>query len=468
MKDLFVRARLRFVYKRIVPSDVQAVLRRLALHGHQAFVVGGCVRDLVLGKKPQDWDVTTEARPEEVARIFERTVPSGVKHGTMTVLTTARPVEVTTYRIDVDYSDFRHPDKVVYTRDLREDLARRDLTINAMALGPSGELVDPFGGLRDLDRKVIRAVGDPAARFREDALRMMRAVRFSAQLGMTIEPATLSAVKTDAKLLKHVSAERIRDELNKTLLAPAPAASLEVLRETGLLAVFLPELLEGVGFEQNVHHAFTVWEHTLIAVDAIPPVLHLRLAALLHDVAKPRTLAIIAGERHFYDHENLGAVMARSILRRLKYDNETIDRVIHLIRHHMALHLSPQMKDSAVRRLIARVGLDNIRDLLELRRADRMGSGKKPGPVSQGTLRLLARIERVLKEDSAFGLKDLAIDGNDVMVIGGLRPGPAIGQILRQLFEEVLENPALNRREILEARVREMAGVDGARTGQEG
>ncbi|MHB0884409.1 MAG: CCA tRNA nucleotidyltransferase [Bacillota bacterium] len=467
MKDLLVRARLRFIYKRIVPPDVQTVLRRLNLHGHQAFVVGGCVRDLVLGKKPQDWDVTTDARPEEVIRIFERTVPSGVKHGTVTVLTPDRPVEVTTYRIDVDYSDFRRPDKVIYTRDLREDLARRDLTINAMALGASGELVDSYGGLRDLELKVIRAVGDPTERFREDALRMMRAVRFSAQLGMTIEPATMTAIKAQSGLLRHVSAERTRDEFNKILLSPAPAASLEVLRETGLLAVFLPELLEGVGFEQNVHHAFTVWEHTLIAVDTIPPVLRLRLAALLHDVAKPRTLAVIAGERHFYDHENLGAGMARSILRRLKYDNETTERVTHLIRHHMALHLSPQMKDSAVRRLIARVGLDNIRDLLELRRADRMGSGKKPGPVSQGTIRLLSRIERVLQEDSAFGLKDLAIDGNDVMRVAGMKPGPGVGRVLRQLFEEVLETPDLNRRELLEARARELVGGQEAPPGEE-
>jgi len=457
LKELVVRTRLRFIARRIVPQDVQAVLKRLRLHGYQAFVVGGCVRDVILGKKPEDWDVTTDARPEEIIRIFERTVPSGVKHGTVTVLTDARPVEVTTFRVDAVYSDHRHPDRVAFTRDLHEDLARRDLTINAMALGPAGELVDPFGGRRDLDRKIVRAVGTPAERFREDALRMMRAVRFAAQLGMTIEAATLEAIKSEADLLRHVSAERIRDEFNKILVSPAPAAALEVLRETGLLSVFLPELLEGVGFEQNVHHAFTVWEHTLIAVETIPPVLHLRLAALLHDVAKPRTLTVVAGERHFYDHENLGAVMARSILRRMKYDNETIDRVTHLIRHHMALHLSPQMKDSAVRRLIARVGLDNIRDLLELRRADRMGSGKKPGPVSQGTLRLLARIERVLKEDAAFGLKDLAIDGNDVMRVTGLKPGPAVGRILRQLFEEVLENPALNRRDVLEARARTLA-----------
>jgi putative nucleotidyltransferase with HDIG domain len=444
------------VSKRLVPQDVQAVLRRLWLHRHQAFIVGGCVRDMVLGKRPQDWDVTTDALPDEVARFFERTVPSGVKHGTVTVLTPGPAIEVTTYRVDAGYSDFRHPDQVVFTRSLCEDLARRDLTINAMALGPHGDLVDPFNGLRDLERKVVRAVGDPAQRFREDALRMMRAVRFSAQLGMTIDGPTLAAVKDQAELLKHVSAERIRDEFSKILLSPSPSVALEILRQTGLLALFLPELIEGVGFEQNVHHAFTVWEHTLIAVDAIPPELHLRLTALLHDVAKPRTLTIIDGERHFYDHENLGAAMARAILRRLRYDNETVAKVTHLIRNHMALHLSPQMKDSAVRRLVARVGLDNIRDLLELRRADRIGSGKKPGPVSHGTLRLLARIEQVLKEDTAFGLKDLAIDGHDVMQIGGLRPGPRVGRILKRLFEEVLEDPQMNTRATLEARVKEM------------
>lgn len=447
----------------LFPAEVRRILDTLAAKGFSAQIVGGPVRDLLMGQTPKDWDVATAAPPEAVRSAFPRTVPTGVKHGTVTVLAANRQVEVTTYRVESGYTDFRHPDQVVFVRTLREDLSRRDFTINAMALDRKGRLYDYFRGRADLAAGLIRAVGDPAERFSEDALRMMRAVRFAAQLGFDIAPPTFAAIKEKNELLRHVSAERIRDEFAKLLVSPQPARGLEMLRESGLLARFIPELLEGVGFEQNEHHAYTVWEHELIALATVPPKLHLRLAALLHDVAKPACLSVDGRARHFFDHERVGAKVSGVILRRLKFDNLTIGKVVHLIRHHMALHYNANMKDPAIRRLIHRVGLEHMPDLLELRRADRAASGTKPGPVSRGTLRLLARIENVLAEDAAFGLKDLAIDGNDVIRVTGLRPGPRIGEVLKSLLDAVLEDPALNTRERLEEMARALAGSAAGR-----
>ncbi len=462
-----MRARL------LIPAEVRRVLDTLAARGYAAHIVGGPVRDLLMGQPPKDWDVATAAPPEVVRLAFPRTVPTGIKHGTVTVLPDDRraddrragdrqvgdrQVEVTTYRVESGYADFRHPDQVIFVRTLREDLSRRDFTINAMALDRLGRLYDYFGGRSDLAARLIRAVGDPVERFSEDALRMMRAIRFTAQLSFDIAPTTFAAVKEKNALLEHVSAERIRDEFSKLLVSDQPARGLEMLRQTGLLARFIPELLDGVGFEQNEHHAYSVWEHEVIAAATVPPKLHLRLAALLHDVAKPACLSVEGGDRHFFDHERVGAKMAGAILRRLKYDNTITNQVVHLIRHHMALHYNSNMKDPAIRRLIHRVGLEYMPDLLELRRADRAASGTKPGPVSKGTLRLLARIENVLAEDAAFGLKDLAIDGNDVMRATGLGPGPHIGRVLKVLLDAVLEDPSLNTREQLEAMARAEAG----------
>jgi poly(A) polymerase/tRNA nucleotidyltransferase (CCA-adding enzyme) len=454
----------------LMPADVRSVLADLRKAGFAAYAVGGCVRDLLLGKTPKDWDVTTDARPEEMMRVFPRTVPTGIKHGTVTILTDGRAVEATTYRVEAGYSDHRRPDEVVFVRDLREDLARRDFTINAMALSVNGQLVDHFGGVRDLEQRIIRAVGDPSRRFEEDALRMLRAVRFAAQLDFAIEPATLTAISEHAADLAHVSTERIRDEFSKILVSPNAVATVELLRTTGLLAQFLPELLEGYGVEQNRHHAFTIWEHNLIAMGTTPPRLYLRLAALLHDVGKARSLSVDErGDRHFFNHEIISADMAHRILKRLRYDNETSRKVVHLIRHHMTLHLNRDMKDSAIRRLVTRVGLENMDDLIRLREADRAASGKKPGPVSAGTMELLRRIDRILKEDAAFSLKDLAIDGNDIMAATGVKPGPLIGRVLNKLFEAVLDDPQLNEREWLLERARELvtAGTtDSAREGE--
>ncbi len=444
-----------------IPDHVQEVLRRLEGAGYQAVLVGGCVRDLILGREVQDWDVATDALPERVRALFPRTVPTGIEHGTVTVVTKEGNVEVTTFRVESAYSDYRHPDQVAFTRDLRQDLGRRDFTINAMALDLAGRLHDPFGGRHDLESRRLRAVGDPQARFREDPLRLMRLVRFAAELDFRPEEETMEAARRAAPLLRHISAERIRDELSRILLSERPDFGLQLCLELGLLKVFLPELEEGVGVAQNVHHAYDVWTHALKATAAIPPRLELRLAALLHDVAKPRCLREENGERHFYNHELVGAAMVERILRRLKFDRRTIERVVHLVRHHMALHYQRGMTDAAIRRLINRVGLENMDDLLALRRADREASGVKRGPVSRGTARLLRRVEKVLAEDAAFGLGDLAVDGHDVMRIAGIEPGPEVGHILRRLLEAVLEDPKLNTRPALEDLILEIARERG-------
>ncbi len=454
---------MRLAGPRVMPRYVRYVVSTLRTHGFEAFAVGGAVRDRLLGREPEDWDVATSAEPRYVVSVFPRAIPTGARHGTVTVLppdgprSSARAVDVTTYRIEGPYSDLRRPDTVRFTTSLREDLGRRDFTVNALALGLDGSVVDPHGGLGDLARGVVRAVGDPARRFGEDALRLMRAVRLCAELGFELDRATARAIRTSAALIRRIAVERVRDELDHCLLSDAPERAFELLRTLGLLEHLIPELLEGVGFEQNEHHAFTVWEHTLITVASVPPVLRLRLAALLHDAAKPRTLSIEDGRRHFFNHEKVGAEMAEAILGRLRYDRATTAQVAHLIKSHMALHWQPEMKDAAVRRLINRVGPENISDLLYLRRADRRAAGTKEGPIGLGTAALLVRIERLMKEDQAFTVSDLAVDGDDVMRVARLEPGPQVGLILKRLLEEVLEDPALNEKGRLESRIREMA-----------
>ncbi len=444
--------------RRRVPAAVRRVLGTLEDAGWQAYLVGGCVRDLLRDVGPKDWDVATDARPEAVMALFPRVRPTGIAHGTVTVLTRGGPVEVTTFRVEEAYTDHRHPDAVRFVAEIEADLSRRDFTINAMALDSGGRLVDPFGGLEDLlIHRRVRAVGDPESRFREDALRLLRAVRFAAELDLEIDPQTLAAVGPNASLLTHVSAERVRDEFSRIVTSRAPGRALEVMRQTDLLAQFLPELLEGVGVEQNIHHRYDVWTHALLSVANTPPRLELRLAALLHDVAKPRCLVVENGERHFYHHEVVGAHLTRSVLRRLRYPTAVIDRVVHLVRRHMDLHHQRDMSDAAVRRLVRRIGLEHLDDLLVLRRADRIASGNKPGAVSRGTRRLLERIDRVLAEDAAFGLKDLAVDGHDVMRVAGIGPGPAVGRILNALLEAVLDDPGLNTRPALEDLVRQYA-----------
>ncbi|MEW6724250.1 MAG: CCA tRNA nucleotidyltransferase [Bacillota bacterium] len=469
---LSLRARasvLRITFRWQCPPEIRQVMRTLLARGFQAYAVGGSVRDLLLGRPPKDWDVATDALPDRVRGLFPRTVATGMAHGTITVLSGDRQVEVTTFRVESSYSDRRHPDAVRYVRRLADDLARRDFTINALAADASGRLVDLFGGIDHLERRWVAAVGEPGERFGEDALRMMRAVRIASELGFDIERNTYRAIRENASKLQHISIERIRDEFRRIVVSPHPRIGLERLRETGLLAEFLPELLEGYDFPQNRHHRYTVWEHNLIAMESVPPELELRLAALLHDVGKPRSLSVDEeGERHFFNHEIIGADLAYHILKRLKFEKTTVSRVVHLVRYHMALHLAPDMKDAAIRRLIRRVGLENMDTLLRLREADRRASGKKPGPVSRGTLELLRRIDRILKEDAAFGLKDLAVNGNDIMEATGLKPGPMVGRLLSQLLEAVLEDPKVNQKETLIALARErLAALPDSVSGEE-
>ena len=438
-----------------VPDEARSLCRRLQRHGHGAWLVGGGVRDLLLGRQVGDWDVATTARPEQVRRIFRRVVPTGLKHGTVTVLWRGAAYEVTTLRAERGYSDGRHPDEIRFVDDIGEDLARRDFTVNAMALDPvSGELVDPFGGLQDLREGLLRAVGDPVARFREDGLRVMRAARFRATLRMRLEPATEAAMRQALDVLAKVSKERIRDELLKTMTAEEPSLGLRVMQRQGVLGVVCPELERQVGCEQNRFHAYDCWRHTLHTVDLHPGPPIERIAALLHDLGKPASRARHpeTGDWTFYHHERIGARLADRWLRTYRFSNDERELVVALVRHHLVCY-SPEWSDAAVRRFLRRVGPERVEPLLRLARADVRAKGR---PVDDELARLealRARIDRVLAEGAALGPKDLAIDGREVMAALGIPPGPMVGRLLRALLEEVLEDPSLNTPERLRARL---------------
>jgi len=461
---LALRARLltvRLLASRSLPGHVRYVLSVLEEHGFEAQAVGGAVRDLLLGLGPSDWDVATSAPPRYVMSVFPRTVPIGLRHGTVRVLYPGdRTVDVTTYRVEGPYSDRRRPDHVKFTGSLSHDLARRDFTVNTLALDIRGRLHDPYGGLGDLARRIIRAVGDPDQRFAEDALRCLRAVRLCAQLGFTMDPKTRLALRRHAPLARNLSTERIRDELDRILTGPAPGWALEELRRLGLIRHVIPELLEGVDVALDERSARTVWEHTVCTVAGVPPRLHLRLAALLHDVAKPRTLVLEEGRRRFVGHDKKGSELAAEILGRLRYGKDLRDRVVHLVRHHMSTVSHTGTTDAAIRRLINRVGPEHVADLIALRRADlRARDGEDR--ASRETAAFLVRLERLAAAQAAFSVADLAIDGRDVIRVGRLEPGPRVGLVLKRLLEEVLEDPELNERHRLEQRVREIVRSGG-------
>jgi tRNA nucleotidyltransferase (CCA-adding enzyme) len=471
---------LRTPTPRDVPADIVELCRKLRDAGFEAFVVGGAVRDVLMGRAAQDFDVATSARPPEVTRVFGRwrTIPTGEKHGTVTVLlgrggrakesgppSSDEHVEVTTYRGEGAYSDGRRPDEVSFVRTLEEDLKRRDFTMNAIAYDPLADrLVDPFGGQADLLRRLIRAVGDPLERFREDGLRAMRAVRFAAQHGFTLDAATQAAIPQALDVFRKVSAERIRDELIKILCAPRPSVGLTLMEKTGLLGEVIPELLEGVGMHQNRHHAHDVWGHTLAAVDATPlgsaegPSWIVRLAALFHDVAKPRTAAPkpdAPGERTFYRHEHVGAEMTDQICRRLKLSVREREAAVNLVLNHMFWY-SPEWSDGTVRRFISRVGVPAIEDLFALRAGDvrARGRGEEPGAEID---ELRRRVAEQMAQKSALKVSDLAVGGADVMRVLGVPPGPIIGEVLRRLLERVLDDAQLNSYDRLEALIPEVA-----------
>lgn len=434
-----------------IPSKVEKILHILENAGFEAYVVGGCVRDSILGRVPDDWDITTSARPEQVKALFHRTIDTGLQHGTVTVMMDKEGFEVTTYRVDGDYEDGRHPKEVTFTGSLLEDLKRRDFTINAMAYNPGTGIVDLFGGVEDLENKLIRCVGDPLERFTEDALRIMRAVRFSAQLGFQIEAATRNALHVLAPNLAHVSAERIQVELVKLLVSPHPDY-FRIAYEAGITKEFFPEWDACMVTKQNTpHHCYTVGEHTLCSLVNIRPDKVLRLTMLLHDIGKPVVKKIDeTGRDHFKMHGPEGERMAHQILRRLKFDNDTISKVCRLIKWH---DYRPQPEMTAVRRAVNQIGTELFPMYLEVQMADMLSqSTYRREEKLQRILGVRACWERILEEHQCVSLKELAVTGMDLME-AGIAPGKKMGEILQYLLDLVLEKPEENKKEILLAKL---------------
>lgn len=442
-----------------VPEDVLGICRRLREKGKRGWIVGGCVRDLLRGKEAKDWDVATDARPEDVIRFFRKVIPTGIQHGTVSVLVKGTPYEVTTLRGDGDYSDGRRPDTVQFVDEITADLARRDFTFNAIAIDPvDGHLIDPFNGRRDLEAKVVRAVGEPLERFAEDGLRVLRAARFAATLECEIEPATERAMGHERALatFRRVSAERVRDEWLKSMRARRPSVAFEIMRRTQILSISCPELLESVGCEQNRFHSYDVWGHAMACLDACKPEPVLRIAALLHDVGKPRTRAFSekTSDFTFYEHERVGAEMAEPLLSRLRFSNDERARITALIRHHLICY-SDTWTDGAVRRWLRRVTPELAPELYELGVADAMGKGRDASEDIASLSRLKARVESVIAAGAALSAKDLAIDGNDIMKELNVPPGRLVGQILERLVERVTDEPSENERSVLLQAARE-------------
>lgn len=437
----------------IIPEKAKYIIDTISAAGFEAYAVGGCVRDSILGRKPQDWDITTSAKPEQVKALFPRTIDTGLQHGTVTVMQDREGFEVTTYRIDGAYEDSRHPKEVFFTPNLEEDLKRRDFTINAMAYNDRTGLVDIFGGIEDIRAGVIRCVGNPKERFGEDALRMLRAIRFSAQLGYEIDPDTRAAVRELSPALQRISAERIQTELVKLITSPHP----DYLREAyalGITKVFFPEFDVAMETEQNhPHHRYSVGEHILHSLVNIEPDKVLRLTMLFHDIGKPAALAVDEeGITHFYGHAAISADMAKQIMRRLKFDNNTMYIVNKLVRYHdYGNGLDPDMR--IVRKAIHKIGEDAFPALFQVKNAD---------IFAQSTFEREEKLERVSKwrrlyeeieeNRQCVSLKDLAVTGSD-LIAAGMKPGKEIGEILQLLLEKVLEEPSLNTREQLLAEV---------------
>ncbi len=450
-----------------IPKEVQLITEKIEKRGFEAYIVGGCVRDFLLDKNPKDWDITTNAKPEEIQKIFPNSFYNN-KFGTVTVVNknakdeNLKNIEITTYRIDTGYSDKRHPDKIEFTPNLKDDLARRDFTINAMAMRVvnqepgirNQEIIDLFDGREDLENKIIRAVGDAGERFNEDALRMLRAIRFSSELNFEIEKVTLTAIKKNNELLKFVSQERIRDELEKIILSDKPSEGIELLRKLELLKYIIPELELGVGVSQNRHHIYTIYEHCLLSLKYCPSKkLEVRLASLLHDIAKPQTKSGTGPNSTFYNHDFVGAKFSKRILKRLKFPGKIVDKVSLLVKNHMFYYNVDEVSEAGVRRLIRRTGKENLKDLMDLRIADRLGSGvPKAKPYKLRHLEYL--IEKVSKDP--ISPKMLKVNGRDIIKILNIGSSPKIGAILKVLLSEVIEDPSKNTKEYLGKRVREL------------
>lgn len=442
-----------------IPTEVIGLCDRLREKGKRGWIVGGCVRDMLSGRVVSDWDIATDALPQEVQKIFSKVIPTGIAHGTVTVLHHGKRYEVTTLRGETTYSDGRHPDAVHFVGDITADLARRDFTFNAIAIDPvSGLIIDPFEGRKDLEKKILRAVGNAEERFSEDGLRVLRAARFAATLEADLDPDTEKAISRTLDTFKKVSAERVRDEWVKTMKAKRPSRAFEIMRTSGILAITCPELLEGVGMEQNKHHAYDVWTHGMECMNACAGDPILRIAALLHDVGKPRTRAVSEKTKDytFYDHDQVGAEIAHPIAARLKFSNDERARIVDLVRHHL-FHYTDEWNDATVRRWMKRVGVDRIQDLYLLNEADVRSKGLEGPPDLNPLEKLKAHVAKVEEQGAALSTRDLAIDGRDLMTELGLKPGPILGKILNALLEDVIADPAKNERESLVARARELA-----------
>ena len=447
------------ILRQQIARPVLEICKELRNAGERAWVVGGCVRDTLLGQRVNDWDVATTAPPEKVLKVFRRVIPTGIDHGTVTVLWKGGAYEVTTLRGEGLYSDGRRPDTVVFVEDIDRDLGRRDFTVNAIAYDPvDGHLADPFGGLTDMRDKVLRAVGEPSERFQEDGLRILRGARFVATLDFELEEKTEAAFRGALDTFRKVSPERVREEWLKAMKARAPSRAFEVMRRTGILEVTYPELLEQVGCEQNQWHAYDVWGHTMRVLDESAPDPVERIAALLHDVAKPRTRARSdkTGDWTFYHHEKVGADMAERWLRDYRFSNQERELVVGLIRHHLICYTS-EWTDAAVRRFIKRVGAQSVQPLLRLGEADALGKGRNVEEELAALKELRARIDKTIEDGNALTTQDLVIGGKDVIehLEGGA--GPIVGEILRTLLDRVIEDPSLNTRDKLMPMVEELA-----------
>ncbi len=441
-----------------LPKEIQSILNKLDKKGFDAYAVGGCVRDLLLKQEPNDWDITTKAKPEEIQKIFPDNFYEN-KFGTVTVKAKSKKenlkeIEITTYRTEQSYTDKRHPDKISFTFNVEEDLSRRDFTINALALNKKGELLDLFDGQKDLDNKIIKAVGNAKERFNEDALRMIRAIRLAIILGFKIEPKTLKAIQEDAGLIQFIAKERIRDELVKMIMSDNPGQAISLLKETNLLKYIIPELEKGINVDQNLHHIYTVYEHSILSLKFAAKKnykLEVRLAALLHDIAKPQVKEGEGPNATFYNHDHLGSKFTVNILDRLKFSKKIIEKVALLVRNHMFVYGVDEVTETGVRRLLRRVGPENMPDLINLRVSDRLGSGCPKGmPYKLRHLQYI--IEKVSKDP--ISARMLKLDGNNLIEILKIEPSPKLGLLIEALLAETLEDPKLNTKEKLTQRAK--------------
>lgn len=430
----------------LLPKPVQTALQLLEQNGFEAYVVGGCVRDLLLGLQPTDYDITTNALPEQTQQVFQqmRVIETGKKHGTITVWIDDMPLEITTYRIDGDYSDNRRPDAVRFTRNLEEDLARRDFTINAMAYHPTKGVVDYYHGQKDLKNHCIRCVGDPETRFAEDALRIMRGVRFCSTLGFQLEERTKQALYAKRGLLVHVSRERLRDELNKLLCGNNVKQVL--LEYTDIIAEIIPEIIPCQNFGQHTkYHMYDVWEHTVHALASTKPDLTLRLTMLLHDLAKPLCFSVYDGVGHFYGHQGKSADLAEQILKRLHYSNDFSQLVVTLIRWHSA-----EFDGTArsVKKWLHKLGESTLRYLFQVQRADVMGKDPNYWYEAREIDQLEQLLEQIIREGQCFQIKQLAVNGNDMQQIG-IQQGRMVGKTLEYLLDLVIQEKIPNQKQVL-------------------